>query len=138
MTEVDTSTRPRARASVWRPIFLETLRETGNVTLAARAANIPRQTAYKARNTSKRFADQWHEALEEGVDMLESEARRRAEAGSDRLMIVLLKAYRPEKFRENYQVEHSGQVEVDLSVVESMEAKVAAMVQRMAEEEEEA
>ena len=71
----------------------------------------------------------WDEALKQAVDLLEGEARRRATgirrevwyAGevvgeesvySDTLLIFLLKAHRPAKFRDNVKMEHSGGMEV--------------------------
>lgn len=116
----------------WRPIFLDNLEETGNVSRAAEAAGISRQTAYDSRDRSKEFRKDWDAALDVATDKLEAEARRRAVDGlvrykfhkgypvthpetgepyyeheySDTLLIFLLKAHRPEKFRD--RVEHTG------------------------------
>ena len=116
--------RARAGASVWRPIFLQALALGGNVTLAAQQAGIDRATAYKNRARSREFTVAWEEALAEAVDRLEIEARRRAVTGveepvyykgvvvgtvtkySDAMLTLLLKAHRPEKFRERF--EHTG------------------------------
>ena len=110
----------------WRPLFLETLRRTGNVRLAANNADVARQAAYQARDKSPKFRADWDEALEEARELLEAEARRRAAIGveepvfykgqvvgqirkySDNLLMFLLKAHWPEKFRDNYAIEHSG------------------------------
>src|SRR3990170_8612153 len=73
--------RPRkaqARAATWRPLFLEGLRNSGNVRAACHGANIDYGTAYKARERSQEFAGQWDVALEEAADALEAEAWRRA------------------------------------------------------------
>ena len=43
--------------------------------------------------------------------MLEAVARKRAIVGSDTLLIFLLKAVRPEKFRDRYQVQHVAKVD---------------------------
>lgn len=100
--------------------FVESYSETGNITLSAKKAGIPRQTVYDWLNTDLRFQNDFHEAREEATDLLEEEARRRAHDGidvpfntkdetiflkkySDTLLIVLLKANRPSKFRENPQ-----------------------------------
>jgi len=48
--------------------------------------------------------------MEDAVDVLEAVARRRAVQGSDTLLIFLLKAARPAKYRERHQVEHSGRL----------------------------
>ena len=108
------------------PLFLDTLRGTGNVRLATSNADVARQVAYRARDSSATFRADWDEALEEARELLEAEARRRAAIGvdepvfykgkvvghirkySDNLLMFLLKAHWPEKFRDNYAVEHSG------------------------------
>jgi hypothetical protein len=102
----------------WEALFLEAVGQTCNVTTACKLAGIGRRTAYNHREADQAFASKWHEAIEEGCDDLESEARRRAMDGvekpifwrgqrvatvreySDTLLIFMLKAYRPEKFRE--------------------------------------
>jgi hypothetical protein len=43
---------------------------------------------------------QWDEALEDACDILEAEAWKRARDKSDLLLIFLLKAHRPAKYRE--------------------------------------
>ena len=113
--------------------FLRALSTTGNVTAACRAAKVPRCSAYKHREEDPEFAAAWDEALDEAADRLEEEARRRAVEGvlqkkftkggepiidpetgeqyvehvySDTLLTLLLKAHRPEKFRERF--EHTG------------------------------
>jgi len=55
------------------------------------------------------FARAWKAALEFGTDRLEDEAVKRATKGkSDVLLIFMLKARRPEKFRDRVSAEHSG------------------------------
>lgn len=126
---------PKKPANVWRPAFIEVLTETGNVSYAADQAGVTRQAAYLARDRSARFAKQWDDAMERATDALEKEARRRAYEGtrepdyykgevvghtrkfSDTLMIFLLKAHRPKKFREQYSHEHSGPDGTPLRVV---------------------
>lgn len=106
------------RARVWQKHFLEALRKCGTVRHACQAAGVVRSTAYRAKEADATFAAQWDEALADGVDLLEAEARRRAVEGvekpvfqggvqvgvirefSDTLLLALLRAHRPEKFRE--------------------------------------
>lgn len=97
-------------------IFLQALIDTGSPTHASRAAGITRRTAYNWRERYPEFAAEWDAAHAEGVDELEREARRRAlgyeekmvtktgrvitiRKHSDLLLITLLNANRPEKFR---------------------------------------
>ena len=81
------------------------------------------------RRRSEDFAAQWREALEEGTDLLEAEARRRAVTGvdkpvfykgevvgsitkySDRLLMFLLRAHDP-KFRDGGKVKQTGATDV--------------------------
>ncbi len=109
----------------WRPAFLKSMKKLGNVTRACTAAKIGRSTAYDMYESDADFAKDWEEALEEATDLLELEARRRAEKGvrtpiyqggllvghkqmySDGLMQVLLKANRPEKFKDYSAVDHT-------------------------------
>jgi len=111
----------------WENTFLDALREIPSVRDACKAAGIHRATVYDKRESDSDFAEAWDDALKEGVESLESEAMRRAVHGtekikfhedgsiselevkySDTLMITLLKAHRPDKYRET--VEHSGSV----------------------------
>lgn len=98
--------------------FLKNLSETGNVSEAARKARIARSHAYQIRRQDTDFARSWDEALDMAVDLLEAEARSRAVEGveqprfhqgkicgtvrkySDSLLMFLLRAHRPETFRE--------------------------------------
>ncbi len=114
----------------WKPAFIEALRATGNVTRAAQYAGRSRNQAYYVRRQSADFAAQWDEALEEGTDLLDAEARRRAVTGidkpvyykgkvvgsitkySDKLLMFLLKAHRPQKFRDGGKVEHPGAIDI--------------------------
>ena len=117
------------RASVWRDAFIERLKATGNVTLAASGAGVTRQNVYGTRSRNKAFRRRWDEALEQAMDLLEGEARRRATgikrdvwyAGevvgsesvySDTLLMFLMRAHRPHLYRENMKVEHSGGMDV--------------------------
>ena len=109
-------------AIVWtarkRRAFLKALGETGNVSAAARASKVSRSHAYALKQSEPAFAAEWADALESATDLLEAEARHRAVHGvetphfhqgrvtgtvrkySDSLLMFLLKAHRPEKFRD--------------------------------------
>ncbi len=116
--------------SVWtarrRRAFIITLAETGNVSEAARATKVSRGAAYALRNSYPEFSTLWDESLEAAVDSLELEARRRAVQGidqphfhqgkvtgmvrkySDALLMFLLRAHRPGKYRERSETGKSG------------------------------
>lgn len=114
------------KKGVWKPLFLEGLRAHANVSRAAKDAGVNRRTVYREREASESFVEAWDDALEEGLDYLEEEARRRAFEGtlkpvyqqgdlvghvqqySDTLMIFLLKGRRPEVYGDKVRQEHSG------------------------------
>ena len=138
----------------WKPAFIEALRRTGNVTVAARYAGRSRNQVYHVRRHSEDFAAQWREALEEGTDLLDAEARRRAVTGidkpvfykgevvgsitkySDKLLMFLLKAHRPQKFRDGGKVEHPGANNV--GVDGDLEKRIMERLEKMAALDDEA
>jgi hypothetical protein len=97
-------TPKKGRRPPWEAIFLKGLAETCNVKLSCDRAGIHRDTAYSRRAVSPEFAERWDDAIDDGVDALEEVARRRAFEGSDTLLIFLLKAHRPERYRDNYDL----------------------------------
>ena len=58
---------------------------------------------------------------DDACDVLEVIAWRRANASSDLLLIFLLKAHRPEKYRETIRQEHTGAAGVPLRVDHTVE-----------------
>lgn len=92
----------------WEDRFLDLLAETGNVSKAAKGARVGRRTVYTHRAERSEFAERWKEAEALGADALEDECRKRAFGGSDTLMIFLLKAHKPEKYREVVRNEWTG------------------------------
>lgn len=97
----------RSRAD-WGQLFLTELRASGNVRQACEAAGIRRTAAYDYRDDEPAFRAAWDEAMEDACDELEKIARERASRMSDTLLIFLLKAHRPEKYRERFDHQHSG------------------------------
>lgn len=131
MPKKPTKPAPKKRSKPdWSTKFLKAIAETGNITAAAKAAGINRDTFYQRRDTDKTFAAAVADALESATDALELEARRRAQHGtekpvyqggkrvgtvqeySDTLLIFLLKAHRPEKYREKIDHRHGGAAEL--------------------------
>jgi hypothetical protein len=114
--------RNRLRTVKWRQVFLEALARNGNILLSCRQAKVGRSTVYKHRDRYPDFAEQWDDAIEEGVDVLEARAWSLALNGSQKgvwyggnrvgseidfnttLLIFLLKANRPEKYRDNFDL----------------------------------
>lgn len=106
--------RRTSRTDRARETFLDTLRETCNVSEAARAAGIGRRTAYDWRDADEAFAAEWDDAEDEAIDKLEKVARDRAIDGSDRMMEILLKAHRPDKYVERFKGEVSGSMTLNV------------------------
>lgn len=90
-----------------REIFLTSLRSVPNVSAAARAAGFARNAAYMWKNDDPDFSKEWDEAVEESVDSLEQVAWERAKDQSDRMLEILLKAHRSEKYVDRQKIEHS-------------------------------
>lgn len=108
-------------------IFFTTLGQRGIVKDACIAADIHRSTVYEyAKNGTPEWKARYRVAEEEAADVLETEAYRRAVEGveedvfqmggkvgvrriySDALLVRLLQARRPQKFRNNVTAELSG------------------------------
>src|SRR5262245_58168226 len=75
-----------------REKFLELLAEFGVVREACRGAGVSRTHMYRLRESDDEFRGRWDEALEESIEAVEAEARRRAMEKSDLLIIFWLKA----------------------------------------------
>ena len=114
--------------------FLAALSDGLSVTAAAIAAGARRSAMYGWRAEDPLFAEAWDEAIEEGTDKLEEEARRRALNGSDPLIMFMLKARRPAKYRERSLHEHTGAaggpVQVEGSAREELAARIAQIFAR--------
>ena len=88
------------KAPAWEARFLRVFAKTGIVLQACKAARIDRSTAYNHRRERPEFAARWKAAEDEACDELEQAALKRIKDGSDVLLIFMLKARRPEKYRE--------------------------------------
>ena len=116
-----------------RERFLKAVAQTGNISAAVVLAGTSRTRVYELRKVDEDFRAAWDEAENNASDKLEAEAWRRAVDGvqeplvsagkiirdddgnpvairrySDAMLTLLLKARRPEKFRERSSVEMSG------------------------------
>jgi len=111
----------RVQNQEWRTAFLKKLAKTGIVCVSCKSARVDRSTAYRLRKSDAKFKERWDEAIEAAVESMELECRRRAVDGvkkpvyqggklvgeitefSDTLLIFMLKALRPEKYRDRYE-----------------------------------
>lgn len=126
MTQLQHGTNDTQLTPQKKKAFLHWLARTGNVSKAAEKAKVNRTYMYQVRDEDEAFSAAWKEAMEVAIERLEMEARRRAEQGvlepvfyqgekvgavrkySDTLLIFLLKAHRPEKYRDHASVELTG------------------------------
>lgn len=113
----------------WKALFVAALAKSPNVSGACQRAKVSRSWAYAQRDLDQDFADAWDEALQTSIDMAAGEAYRRAVKGvitktkytpdgskviertreySDTLLMFLLKAHRPEVYRETVRSELTG------------------------------
>jgi hypothetical protein len=81
--------------------FLNALRSGLTVTRACIEAEVAFSTVHSWRTHDPEFKAKWDEAIEQGTCRLEDAAVDRAIAGSDTLLMFLLKARRPEKYRRS-------------------------------------
>lgn len=93
--------RPPKDAAEWTLIFLDALRKMPIVSHACDEAGITPSKAYKLRKRAKWFEEAWDDALETGIDHLEQAAWQAAQDGDRQLLMFLLKALRPAKYREH-------------------------------------
>ena len=115
--------------------FIEELSQDANVTRAALVVKVSRFTLYRARKDDEKFAEAWTVAVDMGTDGLEDEALRRAYIGTDKpvtyqgkitavfkeysdtLLMFMLKARRPEIYRDRQEIGAIGGGPVTLKVV---------------------
>ena len=145
-----TSRTPKKEAA-----FFDALRDGRSISAACLEAGITRSSAYLWRESDPSFRAKWDACVEEGTDRLEDEALRRARDGtekpvyqggklvgtvrehSDTLMIFLLKARRPQKFKDRVAV--GGDLEAppirseNVSAREILESRLAALAARSGE-----
>lgn len=125
--EFETSgTDEKSREDRLKEKFLAILSECASVIESCRQTPLNRATVYRWRHADPEFRKAWDEAVELGTDALEDEAIRRAHKGvrkpvyqqgrrvgtvrefSDTLLIFMLKARRPSKYKDRGHVELTG------------------------------
>jgi len=98
--------------------------------LAAFGAGVDRRAPYQRARRDPAFASAWAAAQEASIDLLEAEARRRAMTSSDALLMFLLKAHRPERYRERVDVRLELRAEAE-RVAERLGVPVEAILERV-------
>src|SRR6516225_7944404 len=88
---------------------LSAFKNCANVTRACEIADIARATFYGWLKEDPEFKAAYEATREEAIQVLEDEAIKRATiGGSDTLLIFLLKAAKPQKYRDYVRQEISG------------------------------
>jgi hypothetical protein len=131
---VNSVTDRRGAGGDWMESFLDLLAGGHSVIGASTKVGIRPRTAYSRRKTDQYFRIAWDRAVSVGTRLLEQEAARRAYYGtlrgvyyrgvkcgvertySDTLMIFLLKARRPEVYRERYDDGARSPVQINVNV----------------------
>jgi hypothetical protein len=104
---LEANARERAEADArakedWKKAFLQELGTSCNVRAACDAARVSINVAYRERSRDHKFAEGWDDAIGISVDGLQGAAWQRAKEYSDSLMMMLLRAHRPELYRDGY------------------------------------
>lgn len=148
-----TSALQAAKTAANKTTFLEQFKATGTITGAARATGIHRDTHYEWLQLDADYLARFTQAEVEAVDLLETEARRRALVGtergvyyqgrkidtyketSDTLLIFLLKGRRPDIYRDRF--EHTGKgggpIETMAVPLDGLTDEELALARRLAE-----
>jgi len=118
--------RPKKGVAETRQVFLAAIASGDTVAGAAKKAKAGLRTVYNWRESNKVFREAWEDANEMGIATLEQEAIRRARDGvlkpvyqggkkvgtvrehSDTLLIFMLKAKRPDVYRDRISAELTG------------------------------
>lgn len=133
-----------------RARFCARLAETANVTASCEAGGFPRKTAYSMREYDPEFRAAWDNALEQAIDTLEAECRRRAVEGveepvfqggvevgrirrySDKLAQFLLQGHRKHVFAQRAEITgaNGGPVEIQSTTVDAAKARLLKLISR--------
>lgn len=88
--------------------LLRHLAQGKSIGAACKATKIGRRTYYNWRDADEIFATRADDAIEDGTDVIEDNALTQAKRGAQTLMVLILKARRPEKYRERVDAQISG------------------------------
>lgn len=96
--------------------FLRELMRSPIVGTAAQRAGLSRRMLYVERDRDPRFRAAWDEALTLAIDDVEQTLVERAQAGELRAIELVLKAHRPERYRDRHEVavRQDSTIEVNL------------------------
>lgn len=109
--------RPEHRAILQRQKrYLAAYAECGSLKEAAQITGIGKSAHYEWLAKYPEYRVAYETATQRAIDSLEEEAKRRAMVGSDNLMMFMLKAKRPNEFRDMSTVRVDGKTIHQLNV----------------------
>jgi len=126
--------------------FLAAVAETGNITSAAKLSGLDRTNHYRWIQEDSTYAMAYKDALEQAAENLEREARRRAIYGvskpvfykgeecgtvqeySDTLLIFLLKGAIPEKYKERFDGNITGSIDINVLSPSDRQARLIELL----------
>ena len=100
-----------------RERIIDRLRQGWSITTACSDAGIDRKTYYNWRDAEPEFAEAIDDALDHGVSNLEDIGYRLAAGGSVPMLQFLLKAKRPQVYREQTRHEIAGDSSAPVRIV---------------------
>jgi hypothetical protein len=89
----------------WKERFIDAYKRIPIISIAARTANVSRNTVYEARRKDLTFAKQMDDANTEGAEQLESKAFEMAYGSNERMLMFLLEHVMPDKYGRKQRID---------------------------------
>ncbi len=91
-----------------------------------------RKTAYQWRERDEEFRQQWKDAIEDGIDMVEAQVHTRARQSDTKAAVFLLRSLRRDVYGEHLDVDVSGTLSVEEinRAKASLDEKLARLIPR--------
>jgi len=119
---------PSLKSYKTRKIFLDWLEKGFSPSKAAKKAGYSLRAFQAWKEADINFSQDWEDAFDAGSDTLEDVATLRAKRGSDGLLTTLLKARRPDKFREKQSDINVKVNNVSANIDAELERKIAKAI----------
>jgi hypothetical protein len=102
----------------YKKLFLEKLAAGNMPTVAAKLAGISRSTVFGWKKEDQEFASAWDDAIEAGVDKVETALIKRAIKDDTPAALAFLRAYRPERYARKDGSESRNNFILNITVAE--------------------
>ena len=100
-----------------KAMFLRELMRSPVVGTAARRAGLTRSAVYRERDRNDLFRVAWDQALVAAVDDVEQVLVEKAQGGDIKAIDMVLKAHRPERYRDRHEVAVVADSVIEVSLV---------------------